>query len=125
MDTGNGSTGRQGLAVVGLRGRGLQRAIHAMFSMAPTDSARCPVRPAPSAHPLLLHSLRKDPLDPIDNGTKVAILFKRMTDPEIMKREEEAKKKREEAAAKAKAEGKADRPTGAKAGAWAGLPPRR
>ncbi|PNW74766.1 hypothetical protein CHLRE_12g510800v5 [Chlamydomonas reinhardtii] len=73
----------------------------------------------------LNHRLRKDPLDPIDNGTKVAILFKRMTDPEIMKREEEAKKKREEAAAKAKAEGKADRPTGAKAGAWAGLPPRR
>ncbi|KAG2452528.1 hypothetical protein HYH02_002766 [Chlamydomonas schloesseri] len=73
----------------------------------------------------LNHRLRKDPLDPIDNGTKVAILFKRLTDPEIMKREEEAKKKREEAAAKAKAEGKAERPAGAKAGAWAGLPPRR
>lgn len=37
--------------------------------------------------------LRKDPLDPIDSGTKVQILFKRLTDPEFVKREEEAKKK--------------------------------
>jgi hypothetical protein len=37
--------------------------------------------------------LRKDPLDPIDSGTKVAILFKRLTDPEFAKREEEMKKR--------------------------------
>lgn len=37
--------------------------------------------------------LRKDPLDPIDSGTKVQILFKRLTDPEFVKREEEAKQK--------------------------------
>lgn len=37
--------------------------------------------------------LRKDPLDPIDSGTKVQILFNRLTDPEFVKREEEAKKK--------------------------------
>lgn len=37
--------------------------------------------------------MRKDPLDPIDSGTKVAILFKRLTDPEFAKREEEAKKR--------------------------------
>jgi hypothetical protein len=43
--------------------------------------------------PLLPCRLRKDPLDPIDSGTKVAILFKRLTDPEFAKREEEAKKK--------------------------------
>jgi hypothetical protein len=37
--------------------------------------------------------LRKDPLDPIDSGTKVQILFKRLTDPEFARREAEAKKK--------------------------------
>lgn len=37
--------------------------------------------------------LRKDPLDPIDSGTKVALLFNRLTDPEFARREEEAKKK--------------------------------
>lgn len=66
--------------------------------------------------------LRKDPLDPIDNGTKVAMLFKRLTDPEVQRREEAAKKAKEEAAAKAKESG---RPAGAKAGAWGGLPMRR
>lgn len=40
-----------------------------------------------------VHRLRKDPLDPIDSGTKVAILFKRLTDPEFAKREEEMKKR--------------------------------
>lgn len=66
--------------------------------------------------------LRKDPLDPIDSGTKVQLLFKRLTDPEFVKREEEAKRKREEAekAAKEKAGAGAK-----KAGAWGGLPPRK
>lgn len=40
-----------------------------------------------------LSRLRKDPLDPIDSGTKVQILFNRLTDPEFARREEEAKKK--------------------------------
>jgi hypothetical protein len=61
--------------------------------------------------------LRKDPLDPIDSGTKVAILFRRLTDPEFVKREEEAKKK------KADAEAKAAAAAPKKAGAWGGLPP--
>ncbi|GFR44883.1 hypothetical protein Agub_g6227, partial [Astrephomene gubernaculifera] len=66
----------------------------------------------------LNHRLRKDPLDPIDNGTKVALLFRRLTDPEVMRREEEAKRRAEEAAAKRAKEGGSARPTGAKAGAW-------
>jgi len=69
--------------------------------------------------PCLNHRLRKDPLDPIDNGTKVLLLFKRLTDPEVQRREEEAKRKKEEAA---KAAASGARPTGAKAGAWGGLP---
>lgn len=32
-------------------------------------------------------------MDPIDSGTKVQILFKRLTDPEFAKREAEAKKR--------------------------------
>ncbi|KAJ9528348.1 hypothetical protein QJQ45_014316 [Haematococcus lacustris] len=65
----------------------------------------------------LNHRMRKDPLDPIDNGMKVRLLFKRMTDPEVVRREEEAKRKREEAEKKAKESGQANR--GAmKAGAW-------
>jgi hypothetical protein len=39
------------------------------------------------------HRLRKDPLDPIDGGTKVRILFKRLTDPEFVKREQEMKQR--------------------------------
>ncbi|KAL6762314.1 magnesium chelatase subunit I [Haematococcus lacustris] len=71
----------------------------------------------------LNHRMRKDPLDPIDNGMKVRLLFKRMTDPEVVRREEEAKRKREEAEKKAKESGQANR--GAmKAGAWGGLPGR-
>ncbi|KAF8073212.1 chlI [Scenedesmus sp. PABB004] len=66
----------------------------------------------------LNHRLRKDPLDPIDSGTKVALLFKRLTDPEFLKREEAAKQKQEAAAAEA---AKANK----KAGAWGGLPSRR
>jgi len=59
-------------------------------------------------------------LDPIDSGTKVAILFKRLTDPEIMRREEEAKKKAEEA--KANGTPAAAAREGKKAGSWAGIP---
>lgn len=66
--------------------------------------------------------LRKDPLDPIDGGTKVRILFKRLTDPEVQRREEEARKRKEEEDAKVKAGGRAST---AKAGAWSGLPPAR
>jgi len=66
----------------------------------------------------LNHRLRKDPLDPIDSGTKVAIMFKRLTDPEFLKREEAAKKKKEEAEKAAAASNK-------KAGSWGGLPGRR
>lgn len=62
--------------------------------------------------------LRKDPLDPIDSGTKVALLFKRLTDPEFLKREEEAKKKQEAAAKEAAKAAK-------KPGAWGGLPSKR
>lgn len=66
----------------------------------------------------LNHRLRKDPLDPIDSGTKVQLLFKRLTDPEFVKREEAAKRKQEEAA---KEEAKKNK----KAGSWGGLPTRR
>jgi hypothetical protein len=81
--------------------------------------------PRHSALPPPPHScrLRKDPLDPIDNGIKVLLLFKRLTDPEVQRREEEAKRKKEEAEAKAKAEGKPVRGN-MKAGAWGGLPGR-
>ncbi|GBF88319.1 magnesium chelatase ATPase subunit I [Raphidocelis subcapitata] len=67
----------------------------------------------------LNHRLRKDPLDPIDSGTKVAILFRRLTDPEFVKREAEAKRKKEEAEKAAAAA------SPKKAGAWGGLPGRR
>lgn len=69
------------------------------------------------------YRLRKDPLDPIDNGLKVLLLFNRLTDPEVQRREEEAKRKKEEAEAKAAAEGKPARGN-MKAGAWGGLPGR-
>lgn len=74
----------------------------------------------------LNHRMRKDPLDPIDNGLRVALLFKRMTDPEVIKREEEMMRKRKEAEAKAIASGGsgagAGRDDSKKAGAWQGLP---
>lgn len=57
--------------------------------------------------------MRKDPLDPIDNGTKVMLAFRRLTNPKAVAAEEAAKK---EAAAAAK-EGATK-----KAGAWGGLP---
>ena len=63
--------------------------------------------------------MRKDPLDPIDNGTKVALAFRRITNPKAAREAEEAKKAAErEEAEKAKAA----KP--AKAGAWGGLPGR-
>ncbi|EIE25814.1 magnesium-chelatase subunit [Coccomyxa subellipsoidea C-169] len=68
----------------------------------------------------LNHRLRKDPLETIDSGTKVALAFRRITDPQRAAKEEKAKKEAEAAAAKA-AE-KANK----KAGAWGGLPgPKR
>ncbi len=33
----------------------------------------------------LNHRMRKDPLDPIDNGTKVALAFRRVTNPKAAK----------------------------------------
>jgi magnesium chelatase subunit I len=59
--------------------------------------------------------MRKDPLDPIDNGIKVAIAFNRVADPDYARKEEEREKKKAAAAAAAEAAPK-------KAGAWAGLP---
>jgi len=62
-------------------------------------------------------SMRKDPLDPIDGGTKVRIALRRILDPEAAKREAEKRKKEaEEAKAKAASE--------KKAGSWGGLPGR-
>lgn len=68
--------------------------------------------------PLCLnHRLRKDPLDPIDTGTKVALALRRVLNPKEV--EEEERKKKEEAAAAKAAEGNR---SGKKAGAWSGLP---
>lgn len=67
----------------------------------------------------LNHRLRKDPLDPIDSGTKVAVVFRRVTDPDTVKREEEAKRKAAEAAKAAAASAPK------KAGTWGGLPSRK
>lgn len=66
----------------------------------------------------LNHRLRKDVLDVIDTGTKVKLMFKRVSDPEFQRKEEAAKKAAEEKA-------KADAQSNKKAGAWAGLPPRK
>lgn len=65
-----------------------------------------------------VYRLRKDPLDPIDGGTKVALAYRRVTDPDRAAKEEKARKQAEAAAAKA-----AER-SNKKAGAWAGLPSR-
>ena len=65
-----------------------------------------------------LRRLRKDPLDTIDGGTKVALAFRRVTDPERAAKEERAKKEAEAAAAAQAA--KASK----KAGSWGGLPSR-
>ncbi|KAK9800169.1 hypothetical protein WJX73_002607 [Symbiochloris irregularis] len=68
----------------------------------------------------LNHRLRKDPLSTIDTGTKVALAFQRITDPDRAKKEE---KKRQAAVAAAKKAEQAAAPK-PKAGAWGGLPSR-
>ena len=66
--------------------------------------------------------MRKDPLSTIDNGTKVALAFQRITDPERAKKEaKEAQKRKEAEAAAAKKARAAAAPT-KKPGAWSGLP---
>lgn len=71
--------------------------------------------------PLCLnHRLRKDPLDPIDSGVKVALALRRVLNPKAAE-EEERKKKEEEA----KNAGDNSTRAGMKAGAWAGLPLKR
>ena len=57
--------------------------------------------------------MRKDPLDPIDNGTKVGLAFRKITNPKAVADEEKRKKEEKEAA-------KQNAPK--KAGAWSGLP---
>jgi Mg-chelatase subunit ChlI len=66
----------------------------------------------------LNHRLRKDPLDPIDNGAKVFLALRKIVNPEEAA-EEERRKKAEEAAA---AENGDSKRAGMKAGAWSGLP---
>mmetsp|Transcript_33223 Transcript_33223/g.105913 ORF Transcript_33223/g.105913 Transcript_33223/m.105913 type:complete len:460 (+) Transcript_33223:553-1932(+) len=68
---------------------------------------------------VLNHRMRKDPMDPIDNGSKVASVFTRVFDPRRAAKEAEAAKKAEEAAAAAA------KPAAKKAGAWGGLPGNR
>lgn len=65
----------------------------------------------------LNHRLRKDPLDPIDSGTKVHVALRRVLNPRAAKEEEEAKKR---AAEEARAAAQANK----KAGTWGGLPGR-
>jgi magnesium chelatase subunit I len=62
----------------------------------------------------LNHRMRKDPLDPIDGGTKVRIVLKRILRPDEARADEAAKKK---AAEEAKAKAKENK----KAGSWGGL----
>ncbi|KAK9827237.1 hypothetical protein WJX81_000949 [Elliptochloris bilobata] len=63
----------------------------------------------------LNHRMRKDPLDPIDSGTKVALGVQRIFNPRKAQEEAARKKKQaEEAAAAAKAS--------KKKGSWGGLP---
>jgi Mg-chelatase subunit ChlI len=67
----------------------------------------------------LNHRLRKDVLDEIDTGTKVALAWRRVTNPRAAAADAEAKAKAAEAAATAAA----DAAAGAKkAGSWGGLP---
>ena len=71
----------------------------------------------------LNHRMRKDPLDPIDGGYKVAMMFRKIFNSDDWEAEQAAKKKaEEEAAAKAAAELKENPRSGKKAGAWGGLP---
>lgn len=63
--------------------------------------------------------LRKDPLETIDSGTKVALAVRRIMDPQRAAKEEAARKEAEAAAKKAVE--KANK----KAGSWGGLPGMR
>ena len=63
----------------------------------------------------LNHRLRKDPLDPIDNGLKVVLALRKILNPR--EAEEEERKKKEEEEAKSQ-----DKRSGMKPGAWSGLP---
>lgn len=69
----------------------------------------------------LNHRMRKDPLSNIDNGTKVALAYQRITDPERAKKEAAKRKEAEAAAKKQAAEAAAPKKKG---GAWGGLPSR-
>ena len=72
--------------------------------------------------PLVLnHRLRKDPLDPIDGGTKVLLALRRVLNPREVEEEERKKKEAEEAA---KAAGGGGNRSGKAAGSWGGLPGR-
>ena len=62
--------------------------------------------------------LRKDPLDPMDGGSKVKLAVQRINRP---KEAAEADKAKKEAAAKAQAAAASSR-SGKKAGSWGGLP---
>lgn len=67
----------------------------------------------------LNHRLRKDPLDPIDNGAKVFLALRKIMNP--AEAAEEERRKQEEEAAEAEAKAK-DKRSGMKAGSWTGLP---
>lgn len=72
--------------------------------------------------PLVLnHRLRKDPLDPIDGGTKVLLALRKVLNPKEVEEEERKKKEAEEAA---KAAGGDAKRSGKAAGSWGGLPGR-
>ncbi len=67
----------------------------------------------------LNHRLRKDPLDPIDNGAKVFLALRKIINPAEAEAEERRKQEEEASAAEAKAN---DKRSGMKAGSWSGLP---
>jgi magnesium chelatase subunit I len=103
------------------------RALVALEGCAPGKSASAKLRVtkediARVVGMCLNHRMRKDPLDPIDGGTKVTLIYQRMADPEFRKREEDMLKKKAEAEAKA-AKDAVSAPK--KAGAWGGLPSKR
>ena len=71
----------------------------------------------------LNHRMRKDPLDPVDGGVKVAVAFRKVFLAEDWEAEQAAKKKAEEEAAAAREQELKENPrAGKKAGAWGGLP---
>ena len=65
--------------------------------------------------------MRKDPLSTIDNGTKVALAFQRITDPERAAKEQKKRKEAEDAAKKVQAAAAAAAAPKKKAGSWGGL----